>query len=158
MERQMALRAVSRQKFDRFGATRVTLTPSIGQAVEWFADDSGGWLRVVARGAADREWSSVIVGRGIDGTWRLHDVEDGFHDPDDARRWLFEAMGITTATGQRGVSRPPTSDTTRRHAISAPRAMPDAGNDHAGDVRENARHSMRTVDCREILGKMRTHQ
>jgi hypothetical protein len=41
MERQMAIRAVSRQDFDRFGASGVTLTPVTGQAVEWFADDSG---------------------------------------------------------------------------------------------------------------------
>jgi hypothetical protein len=90
----MAIRAVTRQEFDRFGATRLTLNGRTRTVVEWFADDTGVLLGSVACHESDHDWSFMVLKRDIYGKFHVVHLETHCRDVDDARRLLFERMAI----------------------------------------------------------------
>ena len=100
----MAVRALSIQEFEKFGAARVTVDGLTLRAVEWFADDGGVVLGVIAYHPADLAWALVILGRDIYGKFRALDRDRGLRDLDEARRTLVEKMVL--ASGRKALTAP----------------------------------------------------
>lgn len=96
----MAIRALSRQEFDRFRSARATLALLTDRAVEWFADDTGVVLGAIAYDKSDLQWSFVVLGRDHDGEFRALDHDAGLRVLDDARRLLLERMASGVADRQ----------------------------------------------------------
>jgi hypothetical protein len=91
----MAIRALSRQEFDRFGSPNWTLARLTDHAIAWFADDAAPIVGAIAPHGSDRDWSFVILKRDRYGKVRALDLTFGIRDPEAARHRLFERM--TTA-------------------------------------------------------------
>ena len=98
----MAIRALSRQEFDRFRSTRVTLNGPTSTALEWFADDAGVILGAIVYHESALDWSFVILTRDTDGDFRTLDRGTGLHSLDEARRLLFSRMETALATATEG--------------------------------------------------------
>lgn len=96
----MAIRALSRQEFDRFGAAPATLSDLTRNAVEWFADDTGAVIGALAYGESDFDWSCVVLGRDHAGVFRSLGADVGLRGHNDARRLLFERMRAALARGK----------------------------------------------------------
>ncbi len=88
----MAIRALTRDEFEQFGATRVTLNGRARKAVEWFADDAGALLGSIACQSSDLNSSFMILKRAIYGRFNMIHLETGCRDADHARRLLFARM------------------------------------------------------------------
>jgi hypothetical protein len=91
----MAIRAVFRPEFDRILPTQSMLNDFSSKAVEWFADDAGNVLGVIAHHKPTPNWSIVVLGRGHQAHFRALHLDFGFRNCDDARRLLFEKMEAT---------------------------------------------------------------
>ena len=98
----MAIRALSRQEFDRFGATCVTLHDPVHKAVEWFVDDAGVVLGAIVFHESARDWSFVNSIRDTHGAFRVLDVDSGLRSVDEARRLLSARMETALATATEG--------------------------------------------------------
>jgi hypothetical protein len=66
-------------------------------AVEWFADDAGAVVGAIGYDTRDLDWSFVILGRDIHGTFRALDRDVGLYALQDARRLLVEKMALVVA-------------------------------------------------------------
>ena len=98
----MAIRAVSRQEFDRFRPTRLPIAGLAIEEVEWFADDEGIVIGVITRFSLDRDWSIAVLGRDTTrGTFRAFDADANFCRLDTARLLLFAKMEMALATGRK---------------------------------------------------------
>jgi hypothetical protein len=97
----MAIRALSRQEFDRFRSAQRTLASLTRKAVEWFADDTGDVIGAIAdHHGSDLNWSFVALGRHLDGNFRVFALDFGFPSADDARRLLFAKMETALGTDE----------------------------------------------------------
>jgi hypothetical protein len=113
-EAVVAIRALSMQEFDRFGAGRVSLNGLTHKAIEWFADDAGIVLGAIAYHPVNLEWSYVIMGRDIYGKFGALDLDTGLCDLDVVRRLLLEKMTArVTAASKNALSQ------RRRVAVSS---------------------------------------
>jgi hypothetical protein len=93
----MAIRALSRQEFARFGATRLTLNGRSRTVVEWFADETGVFIGTIACQESDLDWSFMILQRNLYGRFHIFHLESGCLDVDRARRLLFDRMEAALA-------------------------------------------------------------
>ena len=88
----MAIRALSRQEFDRFISAQPTLSDFTSRAVEWFADDSGLVVGAVSHHASELNWSYVVLSRDANHPFRPCYLQFGAWNIDDARRLLLVRM------------------------------------------------------------------
>jgi hypothetical protein len=91
----MAIRALSRQEFERFASAQSALEDLTAKAVEWFADDSGLILGAIAHHRSDLNWSFVVLSRDCHASFRAKYLDFGFWNADEARRQLFLKMDPT---------------------------------------------------------------
>jgi hypothetical protein len=103
----MAIRAVSRQEFDRFGATRVTINGVTHKAIEWFADDTGVVIGAIAYDESALGWAFVILARDIYGNFRAFNLETGLGDLDDTRRRVRQKIAMAVASSTNVCPLPP---------------------------------------------------
>jgi hypothetical protein len=91
----MAIRALSKQEFERFGLPSWTLARLTDHAIAWFADEAAPIVGAIAPHGSEFDWSFVILKRDHYGKVRALDLTFGIRDPEAARQRLFERM--TTA-------------------------------------------------------------
>ena len=94
----MAIRALHRQEFDRFAFAQAALCEFTGQAVEWFADDSGLVLGSLAHHESDPNWSYVVLSRDTSGQFRSRYVQFGARNANEARGVLLATMETALVT------------------------------------------------------------
>jgi hypothetical protein len=92
---------VSRIEFDGYGPARAPESEEIFDETEWFADDSGIVIGLIALDKSDNDWFIGVLGRDARGTFRAIDVESCIASIDDARVQLIEKMETALATGER---------------------------------------------------------
>jgi hypothetical protein len=97
----MGIRSISRAEFDGYGPARSPDTTEIVEETEWFADDDGILIGVVALDRSDKDWFIVVLGRDVHGDFRAIDVESCIGEIDDARSQLLAMMEKALATGER---------------------------------------------------------
>jgi hypothetical protein len=96
----MAIRSVSRDEFDKFKPARSPILEMTIEEVEWFADDGGIVIGVLARDRADDDWSAAILGRDERGQFRAIDMAVSVKTRDEARTLLNAKMEKALATGE----------------------------------------------------------
>jgi hypothetical protein len=94
----MGIHALSRQEFDRFSSTQLTLAAFTTAAVEWFADDTGLVLGAVTHREADRHWSFVVLVRDSHGQFGPLTLQFGAWNAGEARRLLLARMNAALTT------------------------------------------------------------
>jgi hypothetical protein len=97
----MGIRSVSREEFDAYGPVRSPNIDEIVEEAEWFGDDGGIVIGVIALDRADKDWFIAVLGRDVHGDFRAIDVESCVKEIDDARRQLLAMMEKALATGER---------------------------------------------------------
>jgi hypothetical protein len=97
----MGIRSVSRREFDAYDPVRSENIDEIVEEAEWFADDEGIVIGVIALDKADRDWFIAVLGRDVHGDFRAIDVESCIGQIDEARSQLLVMMEKALATGAR---------------------------------------------------------
>jgi hypothetical protein len=97
----MGIRSVSRSEFDAYDPVRSENIDEIVKEAEWFADDDGIVIGVIALDKADQDWFIAVLGRDVRGDFRAIDVESCIRKIDDARSQLLAMMEKALATGER---------------------------------------------------------
>jgi hypothetical protein len=97
----MGIRSVSRSEFDAYGPVRSENIEEIVEEAEWFADDDGIVIGVIALDKADQDWFIAVLGRDVHGGFRAIDVESCIRNVDEARSQLLAMMEKKLATGER---------------------------------------------------------
>jgi hypothetical protein len=92
---------VSRPEFDGYNPARAPESEEIFEETEWFADDDGVVIGLIARDKSDQDWFVGVLGRDERGTFRAIDVESCIENIDAARIQLIEKMEEALATGAR---------------------------------------------------------
>jgi hypothetical protein len=95
----MGIRSVSREEFDAYGPVRAPNIDEIVEEAEWFADDAGILIGVLAFDKADKDYFIAVLGRDAHGDFRAIDVESCVKDIGEARRQLLSMMEKTLSTG-----------------------------------------------------------
>src|SRR6478752_2046374 len=95
----MSIRPVSRIEFDEYQPARAPESQDIFEEKEWFADDGGIVIGLIAIDKADKDWFIGVLGRDERGTFRAIDVESSLQNIDDARIQLIAMMEKALATG-----------------------------------------------------------
>ena|SRR6478735_8611919 len=95
----MGIRRVSRAEFDAYDPARLPESEEVFQETEWFADDGGVVIGLIAIDKADKDWFIGVLGRDERGTFRAIDVESSLQNIDDARIQLIAMMEKALATG-----------------------------------------------------------
>jgi hypothetical protein len=130
----MAIRALSRQEFDRFGSPSRTLARLTDHAIAWFADDVAPIVGAIAPRGSDRAWSFVILKRDRYGKVRAVDLTVGIRDSEAARHRLFERMTTALEASDSPLSHCSTLPSHTRPAGEAfPARLPSGGRRHRGD-------------------------
>ncbi len=88
----MAIRALTRQEFDRFISVQPTLADFTSRAVEWFTDDTGLALGAVTHHDSELKWAYVVLTRDAAGQFRPRYLQFGVRNVDEARRFLRSRM------------------------------------------------------------------
>jgi hypothetical protein len=96
----MEIRAISRAQFDEFKPYRHAEAEGLFEETDWFVDEAGVVIGLVAREQADDDWSFVILGRDQHGTFRAFENDAGIAGRDAARERLIAAMEQTLASGR----------------------------------------------------------
>ena len=94
------IRSISRTEFDSFQPSRAPAAEQMFDEVEWFADDAGFVIGVVARDRTDHDYFVGVLGRDQSGKFRAIDVESCIANVDDARSQLLAKMEKSLATGE----------------------------------------------------------
>jgi hypothetical protein len=97
----MGIRPVSRIEFDQYGPARAPESETIFDETEWFADDSGVVIGVIALYKSDHDWFIGVLGRDERGIFRAIDVESCIGNIDEARVQLIKKMEEAVSTGER---------------------------------------------------------
>jgi hypothetical protein len=97
----MGIRSVSRDEFDAYDPVRAENVDEIVEETEWFADDDGVVIGVIALDKADQDWLIAVLGRDARGDFRAIDVESCITKIDEARSQLLAMMERALATGER---------------------------------------------------------
>ena len=96
----MGIRPVSRIEFDGYGPARAPESETVFDETEWFADDTGVVIGLIALYKSDRDWFIGVLGRDEQGVFRAIDVESCIENIDDARVQLIKKMEQTLSTGE----------------------------------------------------------
>jgi|KBSMisStandDraft_5_1062788.scaffolds.fasta_scaffold22739_5 hypothetical protein len=96
----MGIRPVSRIEFDEYQPARAPESQDIFEEKEWFADDGGIVIGLIALDKADKDWFIGVLGRDERGTFRAIDVESSIESIDAARLQLIAMMEKLVATGR----------------------------------------------------------
>ena len=97
----MGVRSVSRGEFDAYDPVRSENVEEVLEETEWFADDDGIVIGVIAKDKADQDWFIAVLGRDVRGDFRAIDVESCIRNIDEARSQLLAMMEKKLATGER---------------------------------------------------------
>jgi hypothetical protein len=103
----MAIRALSRQEFDRFTSAQPSVAGFTSEAVEWLADDTGLVLGAVAHHKSDLNWAFVVLSRDRQGQFRPLYLQFGAWNIDEAHGLLLASMEAALATGELELAPPP---------------------------------------------------
>ena len=95
----MGIRPVSRIEFDEDDPARLPESEEIFEETEWFADDGGTVIGLIALDKVDKDWFIGVLGRDERGTFRAIDVESSLENIDVARIQLIAMMEKALATG-----------------------------------------------------------
>jgi hypothetical protein len=95
----MGIRPVSRLEFDGYRPARAPESEDIFEEKEWFADDGGIVIGLIALDKADKDWFICVLGRDERDTFRAIDVESSIESLDAARVQLIAMMEKSVATG-----------------------------------------------------------
>lgn len=76
------------------------MAESIGEEVEWYADDAGNIIGIVVRDRIDNDWLYVIMGRDQEGAFRAFKTDVELPTREEARKQLQEAMREIEASGE----------------------------------------------------------
>jgi hypothetical protein len=88
----MTIRAISRQDFDSFVTSGDASALVSRQAVEWYADDAGVVVGVIAYDESDFDSLVLVLRRDHAGTFRSLGTDVCLRDRDDARGLLLARM------------------------------------------------------------------
>jgi hypothetical protein len=97
----MGIRPVSRIEFDEYGPARAPESEMIFDETEWFADDTGVVIGLIALDKRDQDWFIGVLGPDERGVFRAIDVESCIENIDDARAQLIKKMEGAVSTGER---------------------------------------------------------
>ena len=97
----MGIQSVSRSQFDAYGPVRASNIDDILDETEWFADDDGIVIGVIALDKADKDWLIAVLGRDDRGDFRAIDVESCIENADAARSQLIAMMEKALASGEK---------------------------------------------------------
>jgi hypothetical protein len=97
----MGIRPVSRGAFDAYDPVRAENIDEIVEETEWFADDDGIVIGVIALDKADQDWLIAVLGRDGHGDFRAINVESCIRTIDEARSQLLAMMEKALSTGER---------------------------------------------------------
>src|SRR5688572_21411739 len=95
----MAIRSVTKQEFNKFKPARSPMSLTMIQEVEWFADDAGNVIGVLAQDKFDKDWSVAVLGRDERGSFRFIDGTTCIQNQSDARTELKKRMEKAVTTG-----------------------------------------------------------
>jgi len=95
----MPIRLISRQDFDRFEPFRAAEAEQLFEEVEWFADEDGVLIGLLARDRADDDWAYVVLGRDQQGRFRAFENEVSFLEREEARHQLISLMEHVLTAG-----------------------------------------------------------
>ena len=95
----MSIRPVSRIEFDSYQPARLPESEEVFEETEWFADDGGVVIGLIALDKVDKDWFIGVLGRDERGTFRAIDVESSIESIDTARVQLIAMMEKVLATG-----------------------------------------------------------
>ena len=95
----MNIKAISRRDFDRFEPLRHPEAEVRFEETEWFADEEGVVIGVLARDRSDDDWAYAVLGRDERGTFRAFENEVSIMQRDDARDLLIRTMERVVFTG-----------------------------------------------------------
>ena len=90
-----------RREFDAYDPVRAGNIDEIVEETEWFADDDGIVIGVIALDKADQDWLIAVLGRDVHGDFRAIEVESCIMTIDEARSQLLAMMDRALATGVR---------------------------------------------------------
>ena len=96
----MSIQSITRAEFDKFSPLRAPAAALILDEVEWFADEAGIVLGLIARDQADHDYFVGVLGRDEGGNFRAIDVNSGIVTLDEARSELIAKMERALATGK----------------------------------------------------------
>ena len=113
----MAIRALSRQEFDRFSSAQATLADFTSKAVEWFVDDCGLVLGAVVHHESDLKWSFVVLERDAHSQFQPPCLQFGVWNVDEARRLLLAKMQTALASADKELFRRPPFSCDRWRAL-----------------------------------------
>jgi hypothetical protein len=88
----VTIRSISRNEFDAFQPFRAPETELRLTETEWFADDGGSVIGLIAEDSADKDWLVAVLARDQHGTFRAVDVESCIELQSEARDELLSRM------------------------------------------------------------------
>ena len=88
----MNINTISRKEFDGFKPLRHPEAELRFEETEWFADEEGIVIGVLARDRADDDWAYAVLGRDEQGTFRAFENDASIVRRDDARHQLISTM------------------------------------------------------------------
>ena len=96
----MSIRSITRSEFDAFGPYRAPEAELILDEREWFADDEGIVIGLIALDKADHDYFVGVLARDQRGQFRAVDVDSCIGEIGVARTDLMRRMEKALATGQ----------------------------------------------------------
>jgi hypothetical protein len=97
----MPIRSISRMEFDAYKPFRAANVDSVMAEVEWFSDEDGIVLGLIAKDRADNDYFAGVLGRDERGTFRAIDVESCIEKLEDARTQLLTKMEAALSSGEK---------------------------------------------------------
>ena len=96
----MAIKRLTRKKFDLFNLARNPAVESIATESAWFADSAENVIGAILLDHADQDWNYVILGRDERGAFRWIEGESSFNTQVEAEEKLNAAMSKLEEAGQ----------------------------------------------------------
>ena len=96
----MPIRSITREEFDAFGPYRAPEAELILDEREWFADDEGNVIGLIAFDKADHDHLVAVLARDQRGQFRAIDVDSCIEQIGVARSELMRRMETALATGE----------------------------------------------------------
>ena len=96
----MPIRSITRAEFDAFDPYRAPEAELILDELEWFADDAGIVIGLIAIDKADHDHFVGVLGRDQRGTFRAIDVDSCIAEISVARTELMRRMEQALSTGE----------------------------------------------------------
>ena len=96
----LPIRSITREQFDAFGPYRASEAELILDELEWFADDEGIVIGLIALDKADHDHFVGVLARDQRGTFRAIDVDSCIAEIGVARTELMRRMEQVLATGE----------------------------------------------------------